>query len=79
MQPASKDHGITHATWIPIAPEGEVQGVLGVATQREPVPDTSVDQLIGLGHLVELALSNWAAHEKLEEVADSGGSPEDRP
>ncbi len=69
MQPASKDHGITHATWIPIAPEGEVQGMLGVATQREPVPDTSVDQLVGLGHLVELALSNWAAHEKLEEVA----------
>ena len=33
------------------------------------MPESSVDQLVGLGHLVELALTNWAAHEKLEEVA----------
>ena len=69
IEPAPQDHGITFATWVPIAPEGQVQGMLGVASQREPVPDTSVDQLVGLGHLVELALSNWAAHEALEEVA----------
>jgi signal transduction histidine kinase len=68
-EPAPQDHGITHATWVPIALDGQVQGLLGVASQREPVPETSVDQLVGLGHLVELALSNWAAHEELEEVA----------
>jgi signal transduction histidine kinase len=63
------DHEATYAAWVPIAPQGELQGLLGVATQREPVPETSLDQLVGLGHLVELALSNWSAHEKLEEVA----------
>jgi signal transduction histidine kinase len=68
-EPAPQDHGITHATWVPIALDGQVQGLLGVASQREPVPETSVDQLVGLGHLVELALSNWAAHEELKEVA----------
>ena len=60
---------VPHATWVPIAPDGKLIGVLGVASRREPVPGTSVDQLVGLGHLVELALSNWSAHEKLEEVA----------
>jgi signal transduction histidine kinase len=66
---AGRARGITHATWVPIAPNGQFLGLLGVANQREPVPDTSIDQLVSLGHLVELALSNWAAHEKLEEVA----------
>jgi signal transduction histidine kinase len=66
---ARQDRTVTHAAWVPIAPDGRVEGILGVASQREPVPDTSVDQLVGLAHLVELALSNWAAHEQLEEVA----------
>jgi signal transduction histidine kinase len=69
MESARQDAGFTYATWVPIVPEGQVQGMLGVASQREPVPDTSVDQLVSLGHFVELALSNWAAHEQLEEVA----------
>lgn len=65
----AKDGEITYAAWVPISPEGRLEGVLGVATQGRPVPETSVDQLIALGHLVELALSNWSAHEQLEEVA----------
>ena len=66
---AVHDKPLNHATWVPIAPNGTLQGVLGVATRREPMPKTSVDQLIGLAHLVELALSNWFAHEQLEELA----------
>jgi signal transduction histidine kinase len=60
---------VTYATWVPIAPGGQLQGVLGVASKGLPVPATSVDQLVSLGHLVELALSNWSAHERLEEAA----------
>ena len=33
------------------------------------MPSTSVEQLVSLGHFVELALSNWSAHERLEEAA----------
>ena len=54
---------------MPIAPNGQLQGVLGVAINRLPVPATSVEQLVSLGHLVELALSNWFAHERLKEAA----------
>jgi signal transduction histidine kinase len=61
-------HGSTYATWVPIVPNGRFEGLLGVASQRKPVPDTSVEQLVSLGHLVELALSNWRAHEQLEEM-----------
>ncbi len=60
---------VTYATWVPIVPNGQLQGLLGVATRTEPMPTTSVDQLISLGHLVELALSNWFAHEQLEGLA----------
>jgi len=66
---AGDEETVKYATWVPIAPNGELQGLLGVATRREPIPTTSVDQLVSLGHLVELALSNWFAHEQLEELA----------
>ena len=62
-----RDEGI-FATWVPIAPDARIQGLLGVATRGMPMPRTSVDQLVSLGHLVELALSNWSAHKELEET-----------
>ena len=59
----------TYATWMPLTVNEQPCGLLGVASRRGPVPETSIDQLVSLGHLVELALSNWLAHERLEEVA----------
>ena len=66
--PPSKQD-VIYTTWVPIAPNGSLQGLLGVASQRQPMPSTSVEQLVSLGHFVELALSNWSAHERLEEAA----------
>lgn len=66
---APKNPNTSYATWVPVKPNGQLAGLLGVASQGAPVPETSVDQLVGLGHLVELALSNWAAHEELEGMA----------
>jgi signal transduction histidine kinase len=66
---ASASREVTYATWVPIVPDGHLEGLLGVASQRQPMPSTSVEQLISLGHFVELALSNWSAHERLEEAA----------
>lgn len=68
-EPTLDEGNFNYATWVPIAPNGKLQGLLGVATRRDPMPTTSVDQLVSLGHLVELALSNWLAHEQLEELA----------
>ena len=61
--------GVTHAAWVPVCPDGTLHGVLSVGSRGTPVPDECVDWLVALGHFLELALSNWAAHEKLEQQA----------
>lgn len=63
---------LQRGTWVPVCLDGEVHGVLKVVM---PVSDTSddgcVEQLAALGHLMEMALANWAAHEELERQATS--------
>ncbi len=61
--------GITHGVWVPVCPDGSLHGVLGIATRGVTVPTECVDRCIALGHLLELALSNSAAHQKLEQQA----------
>ena len=57
---------ITHAVWVPVLPGGTLHGVLAIAGRGLPVSEEAVQQCIALGHLLELALSNWMAHERLE-------------
>lgn len=61
--------GVTHGAWVPVCVDGTLHGVLGVAGQGKPVPQESLSRLVALGHVLELALSNWSAHEKLKEQA----------
>jgi signal transduction histidine kinase len=60
--------GFTHGAWVPVCPDGSLHGVLAV-TSSVPVPDECVDRCVALGHLLELALSNWSAHQMLENQA----------
>ena len=68
IPPASPNPAM-YATWMPLTVNELPCGLLGVASRRGPVPETSIDQLVSLGHLVELALANWSAHEMLGQVA----------
>ena len=61
--------GITHGAWVPVCPDGTLHGVLAISTRGVPVPDECVERCEALGHLLELALSNWAAHQTLEQQA----------
>jgi signal transduction histidine kinase len=61
--------GLTHGAWVPVCPNGKLHGVLALGSRSGPLPAECVDRAIALGHLLELALSNWAAHEKLEQHA----------
>ena len=61
--------GITDGAWVPVCPDGTLHGVLAISTSGEPVPDECVERCQALGHLLELALSNWAAHQTLEQQA----------
>jgi signal transduction histidine kinase len=59
---------VAHGIWVPVCPDGSLHGVLAVASSV-PVPDECMDRCVALGHLLELALSNWSAHQMLEHQA----------
>jgi signal transduction histidine kinase len=61
--------GVTHGAWVPVCPDGKLHGVLTIASRGAPVPSECVDRCVALGHFLELALSNWAAHHELKERA----------
>ena len=58
--------GVTHGAWVPVCPDGSLHGVLKIASRGPEIPEECVDRCVALGHFLELALSNWAAHRKLE-------------
>lgn len=59
---------VTHEAWIPVIVEGELAGVLGIAGPA-PFNDDCFAQLVALGHLLELALANSRAQQRLERQA----------
>jgi len=61
--------GITHGAWVPVCPDGALHGVLTVSSRGAPLPGECVDRCVALGHILELALANWGAHQKLEQQA----------
>jgi signal transduction histidine kinase len=58
--------GVSYGAWVPVCPDGKLHGVLGIATSGSSVPNECIERCVALGHILELALSNWAAHRKLE-------------
>lgn len=62
---------LRRGTWVPVSLSGQVHGVLKVVMAASDTNDGYVEQLTALGHLMEMALANWAAHEELERQATS--------
>jgi signal transduction histidine kinase len=56
---------------VPVCLDGNVHGVLKIVMTASDSSDGCVEQLTALGHLMEMALANWAAHEELERQATS--------
>jgi signal transduction histidine kinase len=63
--------GLQRGTWVPVCLDGNVHGVLKIVMTASDSSDGCVEQLTALGHLMEMALANWAAHEELERQATS--------
>ncbi len=59
---------VRHAVLVPVAPGGCLHGVLEIVSPNGALTDDSLERSVALGHLLELALSNWAAHEQLEQA-----------
>jgi signal transduction histidine kinase len=66
VQALFRQAGVTYGAWVPVCPDGELHGVLGIASRSASIPTECVDRCVALGHFLELALSNWAAHRTLE-------------
>ena len=58
-------------TWVPVCLDGEIHGVLMVVMTASDTSNGYIEQLTALGHLMEMALANWAAHEELKLQATS--------
>jgi signal transduction histidine kinase len=65
------NHRLVRGTWVPVCLDDAVHGVLKVVISASGTGDGYVEQLTALGHLMEMALANWAAHEELERRATS--------
>jgi signal transduction histidine kinase len=59
---------LNNGVWIPVCLDGYLHGVLEVASVQRAVPLECFENCVALGHLMELALSNWVAHENLEQA-----------
>ncbi len=55
--------------WIPVRIEGTAVAVMEASSLAEPLSDEAWEQLQRVGSIVELALANARAHERLEELA----------
>jgi diguanylate cyclase (GGDEF)-like protein len=64
---------ITHAACVPIYMDGSINGVLIAFGVNAALPADVFERLKTLGNLVELALANALAHQRLEEEASTDG------
>ncbi len=63
--------GITHAVWIPIAPNRQLHGIICIDSVGPRFPEEVVSRCRALGNVVEHALANALAHQELEIQANS--------
>jgi diguanylate cyclase (GGDEF)-like protein len=61
--------GTTHGAWIPIAPRGQLHGVLAVSSRGVAISEDLFKRVVSLGHIVELALLNALTLERSEREA----------
>ena len=63
--------GVTDAVFLPIAPTGQLHGIITIESRGTPFPEEVVVRCRALGNVVELALANALAHHELEIQANS--------
>jgi len=65
-----EETGITHAGYIPVAPRGELHGILSIASRGIAIDDEAFTRCRALGNVVESALGLALAHHELEMKAN---------
>jgi diguanylate cyclase (GGDEF)-like protein len=71
MRDLVEETGITHTALIPVAPRGELHGILSVASRGAAIDDDVFMRCRALGNVVESALGLALAQHELEMKANS--------
>jgi signal transduction histidine kinase len=67
---AIREFGIGSAVGVPVTVEGQLWGVMGVGSAREPLPAGTEARLAGFTELVATAIANTQARMELRRFAD---------
>jgi diguanylate cyclase (GGDEF)-like protein len=66
-----EDLGITSSALLPIAPNGELHGIMTVDSRGLPISEEVFSRCRALANVIELALANALAHQELEIQANT--------
>lgn len=69
LRPLIESVGVTHGMWAPIAPDGQVHGVLAVTGQGQAASESTFSTFTAFAHIMELSLANALSHDLMEELA----------
>jgi diguanylate cyclase (GGDEF)-like protein len=69
VRQVNRSQGIAHGGWVPVIVDGDLHGVLAVAGRNRPVSQQELSRCIAIVGIMELALTNALAHERLREAA----------
>ena len=65
----AREQGVGHGAWVPVIVGGELHGVVAVAGRNRPITDHELARCVAIVRIMELALANALAHERLRRAA----------
>jgi diguanylate cyclase (GGDEF)-like protein len=65
----NRRQGVRHGGWVPVIVDGELHGVLAVAGRNRPISEQDLSRCVAIVEIMQLALSNALAHERLRHAA----------
>jgi diguanylate cyclase (GGDEF)-like protein len=69
VREVNRSQGVGHGGWVPVVVDGELHGVLAVAGRNRPVSEHELARCVSIVQIMELALRNALAHERLHRAA----------
>ncbi len=65
----AEKQGVAHGAWVPVVVGGQLHGVLAVAGRNRPIQARELSSCVAIVRIMELALDNALAHERLQHAA----------
>ncbi|HEU4973984.1 MAG TPA: GGDEF domain-containing protein [Baekduia sp.] len=69
LREVNRSQDVGHGAWVPVTVDGQLHGVLAVGGRNRPVSERELARCVAIVQIMELALGNALAHERLQRVA----------